>query len=269
MYGYIYKTTNTINNKSYIGKHKAETFDKSYYGSGKILEQAIKKDGVNNFIVEVLEWCETLEELNEKEKLYIKIFDAQKSDKFYNIARGGDGGCVWGDKENHPNFGNGHRLAGKRNPFYGKHHSEETKRKIREANTGRSCVNKGKVKITKGTEIQYCDKDNLQEYINDGWTCNKRVPKGRTGWHQSEHQKNTASITHKGKIISDEQINKFKQSISKRSDEKRRIISEHCRNGQKNLCWVVDKNNTPVRIHKSEIGTYIANGYIRGRKFKK
>ena len=43
MFGYIYKTTNKINNKIYIGQHKHADFDKQYYGSGKIILEAIKK----------------------------------------------------------------------------------------------------------------------------------------------------------------------------------------------------------------------------------
>lgn len=36
MYGYIYITRNLINKKIYIGKHKSEKYDSSYYGSGKL-----------------------------------------------------------------------------------------------------------------------------------------------------------------------------------------------------------------------------------------
>ena len=35
MKGYIYETTNLINGKKYIGKHKSNKFDHNYYGSGK------------------------------------------------------------------------------------------------------------------------------------------------------------------------------------------------------------------------------------------
>lgn len=42
MIGYIYKTTNILNNKIYIGKHSSNTYDPTYFGSGKILKQAIK-----------------------------------------------------------------------------------------------------------------------------------------------------------------------------------------------------------------------------------
>ena len=68
MYGYVYKTTNNLNNKIYIGQHKSSVFDDKYIGSGKILLQAITKYGKDNFTTEVLEWCDSREQLNEKEK---------------------------------------------------------------------------------------------------------------------------------------------------------------------------------------------------------
>ena len=61
----IYKTTNLINGKTYVGKCVRE--DKSYYGSGKILKQAIKKYGKKNFIRETIDTASTREELNLKE----------------------------------------------------------------------------------------------------------------------------------------------------------------------------------------------------------
>ena len=42
MYGYIYKTTNVITGKIYIGKHKSNSFDVNYYGAGKIIRRALK-----------------------------------------------------------------------------------------------------------------------------------------------------------------------------------------------------------------------------------
>ena len=91
MYGYIYLTTNTINNKKYIGQHKSEKFDESYKGSGKTLVKAFEKYGFENFTTEILEWCEDQDTLNEKEIYYIALYDATSSDEFYNIARGGEG----------------------------------------------------------------------------------------------------------------------------------------------------------------------------------
>ena len=94
MYGFIYITTNHINGKKYIGQ---KNYDKNgrwkeYLGSGIILKQAIQKYGVDNFSKEIIEECETKELLNEREKYWISYYNAVKSNKFYNIANGGDGG---------------------------------------------------------------------------------------------------------------------------------------------------------------------------------
>ena len=55
MIGYIYKTTNLINNKIYIGKRQKQKFDAGYIGSGKKLKSAIKHYGKNNFKCEIIE----------------------------------------------------------------------------------------------------------------------------------------------------------------------------------------------------------------------
>ena len=95
MYGYVYLTTNKINNKKYIGKHKSESFDESYKGSGIYLNHAINKYGKDNFVTEILEWCETREELNQREQYYIDYHNAIYRDDFYNIAHGGEGGDTY------------------------------------------------------------------------------------------------------------------------------------------------------------------------------
>lgn len=91
MFGYIYLTTNLINDMKYIGKHQAETFDEKYLGSGKYLKRAISKYGKHNFKCSMLKSCDTLDELNISEIEYINKYDAVNSDRFYNLARGGEG----------------------------------------------------------------------------------------------------------------------------------------------------------------------------------
>ena len=88
--GYIYKTTNLINNRIYIGKKYKSEFDPTYYGSGTILQEAIKKYGKSNFSVELLQWAESDEEINQLEKDYISEF--RLNFNLYNIAEGGTGG---------------------------------------------------------------------------------------------------------------------------------------------------------------------------------
>ncbi len=91
--GIIYKVTNIINNKSYIGKtifslHKRKDQHKKTFlldKSNSLFYRSIKKYGWDNFIWEILE-TPTLKQLNNREKHYIKKYGV------LNIARGGSGG---------------------------------------------------------------------------------------------------------------------------------------------------------------------------------
>jgi len=93
----IYKITNIINNKVYIGKNV--TCDKNYYGSGTHIKNAIKKYGKNNFIKEIIEVCDDYNDLSIKEKYWIKYY--QNLGLLYNLTEGGDGGDTW---TNNPNI---------------------------------------------------------------------------------------------------------------------------------------------------------------------
>lgn len=94
MYGFIYETTNNINGMKYIGK---KTYDKkglwkTYLGSGIYLKRAINKYGKNNFSRIILEECNSKDKLDKQECYWIEFYNAVNSDKYYNIASGGDGG---------------------------------------------------------------------------------------------------------------------------------------------------------------------------------
>jgi hypothetical protein len=89
MYYTIYKITNKINNKFYIGKHKTKKLDDGYMGSGKLIKAAIKKHGKENFEKEILGFFNTEKEMDEAEKIYVVL-----SESSYNLCPGGEGG--WG-----------------------------------------------------------------------------------------------------------------------------------------------------------------------------
>ena len=88
----IYKTTNRINNKIYIGKSIKN--NPLYKGSGTLIKRALSKYGNENFDKEILITCKDLNTLNYLEKFFISIFDSQNKDIGYNISSGGDGGNI-------------------------------------------------------------------------------------------------------------------------------------------------------------------------------
>lgn len=91
-YGYIYKTTNLINNKVYIGKHEVSYYNPTYLGSGRDLKRAVAKYGKENFSNELLDFANTPEELNQKEIYYISIYKGALGKNCYNLVAGGTGG---------------------------------------------------------------------------------------------------------------------------------------------------------------------------------
>lgn len=134
-YGFIYITTNLINNKKYIGMHN--NFNDDYLGSGKLLQYAIKKYGKENFSREILAYAKTKEELAKLEIYYIKIYNAILDENFYNIHSGGFGGnTIAGyNEEQLKQYKEKMSIAlsGEKNLNYGKIKSKETRKKISES----------------------------------------------------------------------------------------------------------------------------------------
>lgn len=101
MTGKIYKITNLINSKIYIGKtikSLQERFNKHCWEdrSGNHfympIKRAIKKYGKENFKIELIEECD-IDILNEREIYWISKYDSFKSENGYNCTVGGDGNC--------------------------------------------------------------------------------------------------------------------------------------------------------------------------------
>lgn len=88
MYYLIYKITNQINGKSYIGKHQTKNIDDGYMGSGKLLKRAIEKYGIENFTKDIIEIYDTEQKMNLAEKILV-VTDNEIS---YNLCSGGNGG---------------------------------------------------------------------------------------------------------------------------------------------------------------------------------
>lgn len=213
----IYKITNLINNKIYIGytkKSLQERFlehcnPRSTGGKRMPIAMAIKKYGKENFIVELLEESENDEYIHlEREKYWIDKLQARKYDVGYNLAGGGNGAgfYYWNNgkinkrskecpgkewvrgmlvtEESRKLRSKVH--LGQKSAFKGKHHTEETKRKLRLshkdlvkgeknpwAKTFEIISPEGKKYIVKGKIKDFCEKYRLsytmlKRYKNKG-----------------------------------------------------------------------------------------------------
>ena len=100
---FIYKITNTINNKVYIGqvynKSINARFDRhvkgAYPDNPMLIDRAIYKYGKENFIVEQIDTANSIKELNEKEKYWIKFYNSTDRKFGYNLTPGGEGGNTY------------------------------------------------------------------------------------------------------------------------------------------------------------------------------
>lgn len=130
---YIYKTTNLINGKTYIGQHNTkDIMNDQYKGSGKLIKKAFSKYGAENFRNEIIEVVESKFQANVMEKIWIKR-EKSKGKAEYNLLDGGEG------------------FTGKRGPM-----SEEHKKSISNAKKGVSNRNKGKhYKLIDGKRVYY------------------------------------------------------------------------------------------------------------------
>lgn len=140
---HIYKTTNLINNKIYIGQEKGNS--EKYLGSGKILKLSVNKYGFENFKKEILQECTNLEELNKAEIYWINNSNCLHPFG-YNICKGNFGGDNF---TNNPNKENIRKKISEKSHGWifcnwsGRTHSEISKEKMSKSKKGKSSREKG------------------------------------------------------------------------------------------------------------------------------
>lgn len=91
---YIYKRTNLINDKVYIGQtiNNPEIRWKAEDTSQQAIGVAVRTYGSENFLNEIIDYASSREELNEKEKYWISYYNSNNKEKGYNRTKGGSGG---------------------------------------------------------------------------------------------------------------------------------------------------------------------------------
>lgn len=135
----VYKITNKITNKIYIGitnQGSGARYRHHWYeariGEPAPIHKSMAKYGEDNFTLEVIDFAENAEELKEKEKYYIKFFNSRDRKIGYNLTDGGDG-------------------------TFGRKHSEETKEKLRQKALGRKASDEAKKRMSETHKLNYSD----------------------------------------------------------------------------------------------------------------
>jgi len=212
MYYTVYKITNLVNEKIYIGVHKTIDINDDYMGSGKALKLAQKKYGIENFQKEIIEVFNNSEDMfNMESELVNEEFVQDK--KNYNLRLGGKGGWEHiNDWSNIHLFNKSDRDRAKKalewlfkndkkwlvnknkeytnsimkyyenggkNGFSGKKHSEETLEKLKghKRQTGEKNSQFGKVWIYSLEEkvSKKIEKDELPVYEEQGWLKGRKM----------------------------------------------------------------------------------------------
>lgn len=201
---FIYKTTNRINGKYYIGKHKTKQKSDGYIGSGRALKQAIQKYGRSAFRCEILEYAESDEQLNRLEEQYVTEQVVADRDS-YNMVVGGRGGWNYVHENGlcDPNeYGKRGRkefqrrmkdpeyyqafcerkkskliefyAKGGKNPNLGRKLSDQVKRNISEARKIKpSAGTTGFKWVNRGGENKLTHPDQLTDYLSDGYSLGR------------------------------------------------------------------------------------------------
>lgn len=150
----IYKLTNKVNGKVYIGKTERtikERMDEHIRHNYIVVDKAIRKYGIDSFVVEVVDSASSIEELDKKEQEWIEKCDCLLP-KGYNQTFGGStskGFHHRDESKQKMSISKSEAYKGEGNPFYGKKHSEESKAKMSRSRKGRVLSEEWKEKIGK------------------------------------------------------------------------------------------------------------------------
>lgn len=195
--GVIYKITNKINGKIYVGQTRQKLSKRIYkhkYYSKKGspgLGAAIAKYGWENFTVEVVEIF-PVEQLNEREKFYIVKFNS-KAPNGYNLTDGGEGhaGCS-------PSEETRTKISASNK---GRRVSAETRAKIATAHKGKSHKphsQETRDKISAGNKGRHVSAETRAKIAAANKARDKKLP-DRTGKKHTAETKAKISASNKGK----------------------------------------------------------------------
>lgn len=251
MYHYLYKITNVVNNKIYIGIHSTENIDDGYMGSGKRIKTAIQKYGVDNFIKEILSYYCSLEEALKAEKEIVTEDFCKRSDT-YNIAVGGHcgGSLVIGKTEKERNEWIEHISEGCKRSFQNEErlknyimlrNSDEFNKKFRKTRA---------ITEQNMTEEQKQQRSEFFKKVHNSPDAKKH--------HKEATKKQWANLSdkEKQKRINNNRLSQIKEETQKSRSEKLQLHSSGCKR--------VLYENIEFHSKKSAWKYAVEHGYIWG-----
>ena len=138
----IYKATNLVNGKVYIGqtvRSLDERMSEHLRHSKTIFDKALKKYGISNFRVEIIDEAQSVDELNAKERYWIDKYKSFGKNG-YNMCEGGSNTIGYHHTDNAKtkmSIAKKQIYQGEGNPFYGKCHTLESRAKMSKSRKGR------------------------------------------------------------------------------------------------------------------------------------
>lgn len=163
----FYRTTNQINWKYYFGIHSTNNLNDGYLGTGRLIKEAIKKYGKENFHLTIIADYPTRKEASEHEALAVTMIQAE-DENCYNLKTGGD-------NENTHSKETRKRLSEVNS---GKKLSKETKEKMSIFQKGRIKSEDHRKKISDGLILMY---QNLPEKITRSVETKEKMSKSHSG----------------------------------------------------------------------------------------
>lgn len=174
----IYKITNKVNGKIYIGQTvrsmKVRLMEHKRPSKNSLLAKSMRRYGIENFKVELIDEAYTIEELNNKEIYYIKKFNCIYPNG-YNLCCGGgntEGYKYTSIARSKMSSSRKGKYTGENNHFYGKKHTEETKKKMKDAFKDKEfyakrCEHLSKVRYIGGKRVRNIDTGEIFDTIKD------------------------------------------------------------------------------------------------------
>lgn len=155
----VYKITNIINSKVYIGcttKTVEERFKKHCLKrNNTIFGKAIKSYGRDNFTIEIIETCLSEKDMFEKEIFWIKEFKSNNRDFGYNMTEGGDRGAVYYGEDNWSFGRKNEKLSELNKSRKGQKQTKEHIENVRKAMIGKKRSKETKLKMSIARKVAW------------------------------------------------------------------------------------------------------------------